>query len=453
MEDGAQERLTIPVIGGGWAGCAAAIALADAGFRVVLYEAANELGGRARRVVRDGLPLDNGQHVIIGAYEQTAALIARLYRASSQNDPPLRRAPLAIVPFGSRTDAIAIRAWPFAPPYAMLVGLLTARGLSWRERFALARWFARLRDRRIASDATAAQLIADVPARARERLLAPLCLAALNTPPQRASAQVFANVLRTAFDSARGASDVLRPSTDLSAIFPDAVARALEADDHVVRMRSAATIAAVDERGVAVQCPSGTQHAPAVVVAVGPHQLAHSFAPAVGALPSIAAALASVERLEWEPIVTVYLGYDDEIGSFDGLVQLGDTPGQWIFDRTDILARADAGAAKMRALLAVVSSGSGPHTALPNDALVTAVDAQLRRLRTKMPRLVWSQVITEKRATYACTPSALRPASPLIERRIYLAGDYVDDAFPATLESAVRSGRAAAASVVADWRR
>ena len=190
--------------------------------------------------------------------------------------------------------------------------------------------------------------------------------------------------------------------------------------------------------------------APAAIVAVAPHQLSRAFDRSIRADASIARALSDVERLEWEPIVTVYFGYAERIDLPAGLVQLDDQPGQWLFDRRDILARADASSPPLGALLAAVISGRGEHTAMGNDALASTVDAQLRRLRPSLPAPIWSQVIAEKRATYSCTPTAVRPSAGRIAEGIYLAGDYTDQEFPATIEAAVRSGRAAAAAVARD---
>ena len=452
MEDRAQERITIPIIGGGWAGCAAALTLANAGYRVALYETAQELGGRARRVVRDGLPLDNGQHVLLGAYVETQQNLAFV---TGVNELPFVQRRLEISPFAeAQRDAIALRARRFPPPFALFAGLMSAHGLSWRDRIATARWFARLRKRayRVDAGSTAAELIASVPARARERLLAPLCLSALNTPPVRASAQVFANVLRAAFDGAGGASDMLLPSTDLAGLFPGAIARWLAANDHTVHLRTEATVIDAVERRIIVRSERSEIRAPATIIAVAPHQLSRAFGPAIHSDESVTRAIEQVNRLEWEPIVTVYLGYGESFDMPSGLVQLDDMPGQWVFDRRDVLARADTDAPMLAALLAVVISGRGAHTSLANDALTREVDMQLRRLRPGLPRVAWSQVIAEKRATYSCTPTAVRPQSGRLAAGIYLAGDYTDQEFPATLEAAVRSGRVAAEQLMHDLR-
>src|SRR4030095_10656571 len=126
----------VAVIGGGWAGCAAAVTLARAGVAVALYETAPVLGGRARRVSRAGLPLDNGQHLLLGAYEHTLALVT-LVHGSAASGAVLTRRPLNIVPLApEQAGALNLVRSRGAGPLGLLLGLLTARGLTWRERVA-----------------------------------------------------------------------------------------------------------------------------------------------------------------------------------------------------------------------------------------------------------------------------------------------------------------------------
>jgi len=442
----------IPVIGAGWAGCAAALALAEAGYRVALYESAGTLGGRARRVVCEGLPLDNGQHLMLGAYVETRKGIATVHNCQ----PPLRQQRLSLVPFApAQANAITLRSRRLPPPFHLLLGLLMAQGLAIADRIATVRWFARLRrdGYRCPPGATVAELLGDLPPRVRELLWAPLCVSALNTPPAQASAQVFANVLRSTFDGSAEASDVLAPSVDLSELFPEAVSRWLVLRGHDVHLRTEVAVARIGTRAVTLKAGSEKIHADAAIVAVGPHQLARVFAAEARAGDaSIAGAIAQVDQLAWEPIVTVYLGYAGAVDMPSGLVRLDDAPGQWVFDRRDVLARGAAGAPALAGLLAVVISARGAHEILDQNSLVAAVDAQLRRMRPTLPQFVWTQVITEKRATYACTPTADRPSAGRLTHGIYLAGDYTDHEFPATLEAAVRSGRAAAIRLIGDRR-
>jgi len=208
---------SVVVIGGGWAGCAAAVALAQAGHRVELHEAAVALGGRARAVVRDGLPLDNGQHLLLGAYTQTLAFAAAIRDATSTSAWSIE--PLALRPFArSQRNRLSLTTRHAPASLALVSVLVRARGLSLPARAATVRWFMKLRQRNFRCEAgqSVAELCADAPPVIRDDLWYPLCLAALNTPPARASAQVFLNVLRETFGAGPGATSIVLPREGLA---------------------------------------------------------------------------------------------------------------------------------------------------------------------------------------------------------------------------------------------
>lgn len=442
----------IAVIGSGFAGCAAAIALARAGRRVELYEAATMPGGRARTVLRDGLPLDNGEHLLLGACTETLELAAFLHGASPH--PPWRDTPLAMHPLApARQGAPTLRTRGLPAPFGLAAGLLAARGFTWRERIATVRWFVRQRRAgfRCADHVSVAELVADLPARVRDELWAPLCVAALNTEPARASGQVFLNVLREALGANARATRIVHARDGLGALLPEPAVQWLAAHGHRVHLSTRARVAPRAD-GVRIAYAGGETVADAAIVAVGPHQLDTAFDPELAAAPGVAAALRAVAAFEWEPIVTVYLGYGGAFAVPPRLTRLDDEPGQWLFDRSDILARAATAAPPgIVTLLSVVMSARRAHADLAHPALVAAVDAQLRRLAPDVPPLAWSQVIAERRATYACVPALARPACGRVAQRVYLTGDYTYAAFPATLEAAVRSGTAAARALLADF--
>lgn len=442
----------VAIIGGGWAGCAAAATLADRGVPVALFEAAPVLGGRARRVMRDGLALDNGQHLLLGAYTQTLALLARVHGDAGLAQVLVRR-PLALVPLAPRAPGALALSQTAAPGrLGLLAALLFARGLTWRERFANLAWFRDLEKsgfKRPAGE-TVARMVRPLPPRVARLLWEPLCIAALNTPPAQASAQVFANVLREAFAGPARACDFVVGATDLSAVFPEAAARFVTARGGDVATGVRAQVVAARRGQATLMVGQRALAAQAVIVATGPHQLRTAFAAeALHAHPPLASALSALEDLRYEPIVTIWLGYASPAPVPAPIVRLDDAPGQWLFDRPDIAARSTAAQAPAQ-VLSVIVSMDGPHLHLPQDALVAEVEAQLARLVPGWPRSTWSQVIAEKRATYACTPDRVRPAGPRLAPGVYLAGDYVDAEFPATLEAAVRSGVAAAQAWHAD---
>jgi squalene-associated FAD-dependent desaturase len=431
----------VAIIGGGWAGCAAAVALARRGVRVELFESAPVLGGRARRVERAGLALDNGQHLLLGAYADAIGLIDALHDGRA----PLARSPLAMTPLAEDGVRFAARAW--RAPFGLLAGLARARGLTLRDRVATIRWFAGLvrsgfeRPER----ETVAQLLSALPPRAAQSLWAPLCVAALNTPAATASAAAFANVLREALATQTSNSDFLLPTTDLSSLLPDAAARYVAARGGRITTGARVAIEAIGEHDVTIADRERSWTVAGAIVAVGPHQLDDAFARDVAYRhPAVADALAACSKLSYEPIATVYLGYGDAFALPSAITRLDDAPGQWLFERTDILSREGRPPAAIRKIVAVVISASGPHDALDRDGLVAACDAQLRRLRSSLPPLTWSQAIVERRATYACVPGRARPPHVHLAANVALAGDYVHATLPATLEAAVQSGLAAA---------
>jgi squalene-associated FAD-dependent desaturase len=436
----AKEQRRVAVVGGGWAGCAAAVALLDAGCGVTLFEAARTLGGRARAIETDGRLLDNGQHIMLGAYAATLKLMRRV-----GVDPrrAMLRLPLQMrYPSGDAgMDFVAPR---LPAPLHVLVALLRARGLDRADKLALARFSttARWMDWQLHNDCTVAELLDrfDQTPRLVQLMWRPLCLAALNTPPERASAQVFLAVLRDSLGARRAASDMLLPRVLLDALFPDAARRHLESRGAAVRTGKRITALTPDGGAWHLHAGTGVQPFDAVVLATAPWQAAALLRPLDGA----AEAVARIDALAYEPIATIYLQYGTGMRLPLPFCALTDAPdegrwGQFVFDRGQLDAGQDG-------LLAVVVSGADPAGEIGHEALAAAVAAQLAAAFA-LPALatpVWSRTITEKRATFACAPGLDRPVNATGLPGLVLAGDYTAGEYPATLEAAVRSGVAAA---------
>jgi squalene-associated FAD-dependent desaturase len=265
----------------------------------------------------------------------------------------------------------------------------------------------------------------------------PLCIAALNTPPERASARVFLNVLRDSLGARRAASDMLIPRVDLSALLPDAAAAYLER--HGALVRAGTTAGALRQAGGGWRLDDRQGESlgefAGVVLATGPEAAAQ--------LLDGIADTAPLRALAHEPITTCYLQYDPGLRLPRPFYALADDPqrrawGQFVFDRGQL--GADAG------LLAVVVSAAGHAIADGHAALEDGVARQLAA-DFGLPALAnpqWSKLITEKRATFSCTPGLQRPDNAGMPAGLALAGDYVAGDYPATLEGAVRSGMAAA---------
>ena len=221
----------VAVIGGGWAGLAAAVEATRLGHRVTLYEMAPQLGGRARQVDFGDAVLDNGQHILIGAYAQTLSLM-RLVGVDI--DQALLRTPLCV----TYPDGAGLRLKAGSPILAFASAVLRYPGWRWRDKQALLTTAARWALQRFRCDPmlTVERLTAHLPMTVRDELLAPLCVAALNTPPSQASATVFLRVLKDALFSGPGSADLLLPRLRLSELWPQPAARWLAANGASIRL-------------------------------------------------------------------------------------------------------------------------------------------------------------------------------------------------------------------------
>ena len=202
---------TVAVIGAGWAGCAAAVELTRRGAKVILLEASRTMGGRARRVEHQGAMLDNGQHILLGAYSDTLHIMQTVGLRPSE---ALLRLPLQMR-YTANSDGMDLRAPRLPAPLHMAWAVLRAKGLTIADKLALARFSsaARWMQWQLHTDCTVTELLErfDQTERQIRLMWRPLCIAALNTPPERASAAVFLNVLRDSLGAHRSASDMLSP--------------------------------------------------------------------------------------------------------------------------------------------------------------------------------------------------------------------------------------------------
>lgn len=413
----------VAIIGAGYAGMAAAAELTSRGIPVTVFEASRTLGGRARRIDSHGRTLDNGQHILVGAYVE---LLRLMHLVGADPESLLDHRPLKLV-FPGRMQLAAPR---LPAPLHLAAALLTARGLPFAARVRAVRFMQAMKKARfrLEHDITFTELMArhDQHDSVIRYLWEPLCVSALNTPPQEASAQVFLNVLRDSLAAAREASDLLLPKTDFSALFPEPAER-------YVRSRGGEVLRGVSIRAVErnpcgfslegdVSGRSYTQ----VVAAVAPYHLGRLAAK----LPQLQPVLEDVGHFDYEPILTAYLGYPRPVRLPSAMIGVGGTA-HFLFQHTDDI-------------LTAVTSAKGPHLDLSHGDLVERIHAEIREIVGEAPRPAWFRVIVERRATFACRPGVRRPSCETPLANFYLCGDYVASDYPATLEAAVRSGVACA---------
>lgn len=406
--------MKVAVIGGGWAGIAAAVELTAGGADTTLFEAGRVLGGRAREIAIDGRRLDNGQHILLGAYRETLALMRRI---GADPERLIARHPLQII--DNRGFRMAL---PHLPaPLNLAWGLLTASGVGLAEKLKTAWWMEQVKKCRfqLTKDCSVASWLdaAGQTGRLRRHLWEPLCLAALNTPAEYASAQLFANVLRDSLGSPRSEdTDLLLPRATLGELLPEPAGRWLAS--HGARLRMGTRIERIDPGEENIELAG--EAFDAAILATAP-QHAGKLWPELNL------------DFDYEPIATIYL-------QFGGIAQpafpLFNRPGkygQWVIDRGD-------------GLLACILSGHGNWEKLDDRTLADALRDEL-----EIPeKPIWQKVIREKRATFSCRPGMARPDYRTSHPHLLLAGDYTWAEYPGTLEGAVRSGRRAARHLLAE---
>lgn len=437
-------RLNLAIVGAGWAGMAAAVAATQAGYHATVLEATDALGGRARALkgtLPDGtsVTLDNGQHILIGAYSECLRLMRVVGVETRQ---ALLDLPMTL----QFPDGCGIRFPDWPTPLDALGGILAARGWSLGDKLSLLRaalgW--RLQGFRCEARLSVAELCGNLTPRINTELIEPMCVAALNTPAAQASAQVFLRVMQDALFGATGGSHLLLPKIDLSAMFPLAAACWIEQHGgHVLRkarvdslmqvapqsdsathptwqLAGAGLGAAADARFDAVIWATSASNAASALMQYG-----------LAAPENISKAVTDwcqmAQALRYEPIATVYAWSPSARLSLP-MLALRNTaayPAQFVFDHAALGGPAG--------LLAFVVSTSVGDRATVQAQVLAQAQAQLGL--TLQP----VQTVIEKRATFACTPGLQRPAAQ-IAPGLLACGDYVAGPYPATLEGAVRSG-------------
>ena len=415
------------IVGAGWAGCAAAVEATRLGHQVTLFEASRAAGGRARRVAAtvasQSVTLDNGQHILIGAYSQTLRLMTEL---GVDVDACLLRLPLMM----RFPDDSGLKLPQFPAPLDAFIGILTARGWSWADKLSMLKralgW--QIKRFQCAPGQSVADLCLGLAPNAMASLIEPLCVSALNTPADRASGQVFLRVLRDALFSASGGSNLLLPRVDLSALLPDAALAWLAAQGSPARFGSRVQGIAPSASGWRVTVDS-SEAFDRVLLACPPHEAARLVE---GSGVSASVWLAQARGLQHEALTTVYV-HSPEARLRQPMLALrvsASEPAQFVFDRGRL-----GGPAGLLAF--VVSASAGDSATLTRQVLAQAA----RQLGLNALQAV--QTIVEKRATFACTPGLQRPAAD-VAPGLLACGDYIAGPYPATLEGTVRSGLAAA---------
>lgn len=433
------------VVGGGLAGIAAALAAADAGAEVTLLEARPRLGGATFSFQRDGLELDNGQHVYLrccGAYQ---SLLERLGVAPLAPLQP--RLAVPVLAPGGRMGWL--RRGNLPAPLHLAGTLARYPYLDWPARLKVARAALALRrmdpaDQRLDQRSFAAWLVDQGQGRAATDALWELVgLPTLNARTDQASLQLATMVFKTGLLTARDAADIGYSRVPLSRLHGEPAARALEAAGVRVRLRCHARAiepGAAADGGAAARLAVRTDderiEAGTAIVAV-PHEAADW-------LPSeVIGPAGRLEGLGISPIVNLHVVYDRAVTTLPFAAGLG-TPVQWVFDRTESSGMDPS----QGQCLAVSLSAAHDEIELPVAALRERYLPALAELfpAARDATVTAFYVTRERTATFLPAPgtAALRPGAETTMHGLFLAGSWTSTGWPATMEGAVRSGLVAA---------
>ena len=427
--------MNLAIIGAGWAGLAASVAATKAGCHVTVFEASRTFGGRARAVpatMPDGTAvlLDNGQHILIGAYRETLKVMTQV---GVNPLLVLHSQPLALkFPDG---NGVEFPNWP--SPVNALAGIFGVRAWRMADKFSLLLAALKWQWNRFncPDHLTVAQLCRGITPKIMVDLIEPLCVSALNTPAQQASAQVFLRVMKDSLFGAAGGSDLLLPKQDLSTLFPNAAAEWLTKNGGRVRLGTRVEKLFPDSARPGWRV-DGQRFDAVIVAGSAPHAVQLLSTPHEATPDNITNQIADWTRvaasLQFEAITTVYACSTNAALPHPMLALHSGVPGkdpaQFVFDRGQLGGPCG--------LLAFVVSASNADRQQIEAQVLAQAKSQLGM------NMVAVQTIVEKRATFACTPGLVRPATR-IAPGLYACGDYCDGPYPATLEGAVKSGLAA----------
>jgi squalene-associated FAD-dependent desaturase len=443
----------VAIIGGGFAGLSAAVALADRGFRVALLESKPALGGRAYSFPDPDSNdfVDNGQHVLMGCYRETLDFLERIGtrdRLVSQRD-------LAIEMLDGPDRRATVRTRPLPGPLHMAGAIMGYRHLTVAERTRLARaglllLYLRRRDRARLARMTVAEFmdLTGQGERARRCFWYPISIATLNDDPALASAALLAEVMKRAFFSRRGDSAFLYSKVGLSDLYCEAARKFIEQHDGVVACRAIVESFDLNEQGAITRLrlrDGRNLGAANFIAAVPPDRLLKMLPEGASTDP----AFTEFSDIKSSPIICAHLWLDREVIQAPFVGFIGTTT-QWLFNKRQIFAQRGE---RHPGYLSFVISGARNLVEQSNDALLDLVVGDLHNMipESRQAKVLKALVLKEKQATIAADPAsdARRPPTTTSIANLFLAGDWIQTGLPATIESAVVSGHAAAAAVAA----
>jgi squalene-associated FAD-dependent desaturase len=435
------------IVGGGFAGLAAGVALAGAGRRVRLLEQKPYLGGRARSFPdpATGSLVDNGQHILMGCYDSTRKFLAEIGTLDRVGFQPRLKVQFLEAP--GRLTSLECPAFP--APWHVIVGVLGSDSFAWREKREVFRLGRALRPGKPSVGSAARLTVEEWLKRLgqseslRRNFWDLLCIAAMNEDPRRAAAVLFERVLRLALFTSPAASRLGLPRVGLSECYTEAARTFIEQRGGQVELsRSVAALVVANGVCEGVRLTSGeTIEASSVLSAVPWFELVRLIP---GELLRSEPYFTNILSLRPAPIISINLWFDRPITPLE-FVGLRGTTVQWLFNKGKLLGTGENH-------VSLVLSGAHEHVGRGKEELLAVAQRELGEVlpAAREAKLVHALVVKERFATFspAVDVEDLRPEAKSPVRGLFLAGDWTATGLPATIEGAVRSGYTAARAIM-----
>jgi squalene-associated FAD-dependent desaturase len=436
----------VVIVGGGLSGLAAAVHLSSCRVPVLVLEQRKSPGGRAYSFVDETTRavIDNGQHVLIAGYARTMDFLGTI---GTRDRLAVQRIPELLFHHPER-GFCSFRLPSLPSPFHFLGGIITTDLFSVPDKLRMLRAGVALRSFR--PEAVGGMTIEawldslGQSAEAKRSFWEPLAVSIMNEHIGVASAIVFIRAIRTAFLSGSRGASLAIPTVGLSDLYVEPARVYIEGHGGVVRCGADVASSVGDGKNVAaVRLKEGeTIGCSALILAVPSYRAAALLPERLRETGYIA----SAASIPLSPIVSVHLWFEEEVMPQDALGVIGRRI-QWVFNRRKICPENEKAKGGH---LSVVISAAHAVVEMGNDDLTRIALEDLRSVfGAKLGQATHAVVIREKRGTFSCTPEVerIRPGYDTPVPNLFIAGDWTNTGYPATIEGAIMSGEECAARV------
>jgi squalene-associated FAD-dependent desaturase len=419
------------IIGSGFAGLSAAVYLSKAGYKVIILESSPKPGGRAYsfKDSKSGDIVDNGQHILMGCYKYTL----NFFNEIEADKNLLFQENLKIIFLKENFKTFPLSCPNFLYPFNLLFALMNYKAISSEEKIQFLSFFIKLflSSGRELEKFTVYEWLKkeNQSENAQKAFWEILAVGALNTNTKRASAKIFADILKEIFFKGNKASTIIIPKLDLSRTYCDQSINFIKNrkgeiyfGENVLKLE--------DENSKIVKIITSKREIT-------------DFDFVISSVPNFAyKKIIKSEKLncafepEYSPIISVHIWLNENLlkEKFYGLIN---SSVQWIFNHEKYIT--------------LVISNAGSLIEKCNEEIFKYVTEELEKFILLNPKAISSyKIIKEKKATFVPSQNIIkqRPSSATKFKNFFLAGDWTNTGLPSTIESAVKSGKIASDLII-----